>query len=225
MEVTTANICGNPLRPKRAVRKRMRRALTQNGVVFGQEVAASNRWRRGNYSAMWVRVANALKKMTYGEPHEVPISLPVGVEVIGSVVILVHKGKKRVSPNRYITVVKSEFNDKKVAFVNCHPVSKPRRGVPNSAWRIQHWNLYHQKLVEVVNELSLQGNSVIFGGDMNKKVVPEIHPRQQTLVESGLDHLWIVPAENLLVSGVHITKIRRTLMMDHPILSASFNLS
>jgi hypothetical protein len=82
--ITTANICGNPLRPKLAVRRRMRRALSRPGVVFGQEVAQSNHWRRGNYSAMWHAVASVHGKATLGGPHEVPISIPADWELLGA---------------------------------------------------------------------------------------------------------------------------------------------
>lgn len=222
--VTTANICGNPLRPKRAVRRRMRRALLIAGATFGQEVARSNRWKRSNYSAMWHAVAASIGKATAGGPHEVPISSPKGFEVTGSSVVLVHKGRRTISPARYITVVRGTWGGHRVALVNCHPVSKPRRGVPFWRWRINHWNLYHEKLVVIVGHAASQGYTVVFGGDMNKRNVPVVHPRQRALVESGLDHLWVVPEDGHHVANVRTRKIRRTVLMDHPILHASFDL-
>lgn len=222
IKVTTANICGNPLRPKWAVRRRMRRALTIGGVTFGQEVPRSNHWHTDNYSAMWHRVAAALDKSTAGGVHEVPVSTPKGWETEEHV-ILVHGGKKRVSPARYITVVKVPALH--VAFANCHPVSKPRRGVPFSAWRIARWNEYHARLKAEVAELHAGGYTVVFGGDMNKRSVAVVHPGQRLLVQSGLDHLWAVPAEGKAISQVVTTKVPRTVLMDHPILTATLRIT
>lgn len=222
--VTTANICGNPLRAKPSVRKRMRRALAQPGVVFGQEVARSNRWRRGNYSAMWRRVATVLGKITEGGPREVPISVPEGWEILGSTSILVHGGKRRVSPARYITTVRVVVGGRLIAFVNCHPASKPRLGVPAARWRISRWNLYTDRLAHVVAELHADGYTVTFGGDMNKRKVPMIHPRQTVLIASGLDHLWVIPAEGVAVTVTRRSKVGRTALMDHPILTATFEI-
>lgn len=224
LTVTTANICGNPLRPKWAVRRRMRRALAQPGVVFGQEVAASNRWRVGNYSAMWHRVATVHGKVTFGGPHEVPISVPTGWAIIGSESIKVHDGRRRVSPARYITVVRAQVDGHRVAFVNCHTVSKPRRGVPASAWRIQQWDAYLTRLEGVVAGLTGDGYTVVFGGDMNKRDVPRVDTSQLVLFESGLDHLWAAPAEGAAITGVRRRAIGRTALMDHPILSATFTV-
>lgn len=224
LTITTANICGNPLRPKRAVRKRMRRAIAQPGVVFGQEVARSNRWRRGNYSAMWHRVARVNGKITAGGPHEVPISVPEHWQLDGTESVLIHGGKRKVSPARYATIVRATINGHRVAFVNCHTVSKPRRGVPASAWRIARWDEYLTRLEAIVASLHESGYTVSFGGDMNKRTVPQVHPAQQVLTESGLDHLWVVPAEGVQIHVLRRRRIARTALMDHPILSATFEI-
>lgn len=231
--VTTANICGNPLRARRFVRRRMRRALAHAGGVFGQEVARSNRWglrRRmrwaADYSEAWHRVAAVYNKLTVGGPREVPISAPKGWESLGWDSIKVHSGKRRVSPARYITVARYVVGGRKVAFVNCHPPSKPRRGVPFSRWRISRWNLYISKLADIVAELHSEGYTVTFGGDMNKRrrAIPQIHPDQELLISAGLDHLWAVPAEGMTVRVTRRRKVGRTALMDHPILTATFEL-
>lgn len=225
VRVTTANICGNPLRAKPFVRRRMRRALRQNGAVFGQEIARSNRWRRGNYNAMWHRVAAVFDKRTLGGPREVPISIPESWEFLGYEVVHVHDGLRRVSPDRYITVVRALVGGRMIAFVNCHPVSKPRRGVSASEWRIARWNEYHARLRAIVADLHDRNFTVILGGDMNKSSVPQIHPAQGVAISSGLDHLWYVPAQGVSVTVTHRSKIGRTALMDHPILTANLDLS
>jgi hypothetical protein len=224
LTITTANICGNPLRPKWAVRKRMRLALAQPDVVFGQEVARSNRWQGDNYSAMWSRVASVASKVTFGGPHEVPISVPKGWDVLSTATHLVHTGRKRVSPNRYITEVRCQVGDQQVAFLNCHPVSKPRRGVPAASWRISRWDEYHTRLAALVAELHGAGFTVIFGGDMNKVAVAVVHPAQQVLTARGLDHLWAVAAAGTTVTVIQRRAISRTVLMDHPILSATIEI-
>lgn len=226
LTVTTVNVCGNPRRPKPVVRRRMRRALGRAGATFGQEVAASTRWprRRGSYSSLWHELAGAAGKDTAGGGHEVPISLPTSWELEGVEVVKVHDGRRLVSPARFIVVADAVVDGVRVALVNCHPVSKPRRGVPASSWRIARWNQYHDRLVELVDQLVAQGFTVIAGGDLNRRTVPTIHPRQRQLVRSGLDHLWIMPAAGVSVVGVHTHKIGRTLLMDHPILSATVEL-
>lgn len=226
--ITTANICGNPLRIKRAVRRRMRRALRQPDVVFGQEIARSNRWRPfgrpGNYSKMWHHVAAVYDKTTFGGPHEVPISVPTGWEILGSEVVKVHGGKRRVSPARYITTVRVDLAGQLVAFVNCHPVSKPRRGVSSSRWRIARWDQYRARLDQIVTGLHDEGYTVVFGGDMNKRHVPRIHPEQRQMIHRGLDHLWIVPAAGTTATVTRRRRVGRTVLMDHPILTATVDI-
>lgn len=231
--VTTANICGNPLRARRFVRRRMRRALAHAGVVFGQEVARSNRWglrrlmrRAADYSEMWHRVAAVYNKRTVGGPREVPISAPKGWESLGSSSIEAHGGRRRVSPARYITVARYSVGGRKVAFVNCHPVSKPRRGVPFARWRMSRWDEYHAELVQVVAELHAEGFTVVFGGDMNKLVsrMPQVHADQVLLIGAGLDGLWCVPADGVTARVTRRRKVGRTVLMDHPILTATFEL-
>lgn len=220
IQVTTANICGNPLRPKRAVRKRMKRALHIAGVTFGQEVARSNRWRTNNYSEMWHNQANNVNKNTFGGPHEVPISVPDAVEVTEHDTVLVHKGRARVTPARYYTLAIAAVDGKMVVFINCHTISKPYL----SAWRRSHWKMYIDEIKVEVDRFHKQGYTVVVGGDMNSKRVPILHPSQRLLIHSGLDHLWVVPAVGVSVLNVTTKKISRTVLMDHPILTATFGL-
>jgi hypothetical protein len=224
--ITTANICGNPIRARRAVRRRMRRALSIEGVTFGQEVARSNRFRvppRGDYSTAWHRIAGLVGKSTYGGPHEVPISVPADYKVLDAESHLMHSGRRRVSPARYATIARTTKDGTPVAFVNCHTVSRPRRGVPFSRWRIGRFTLYLDRLSDIVAALHAEGYTVVFGGDMNHgdPLPRQIHPDQQMLASSGLDHLWIVPAPGMAARVTHRAKVARTALMDHPILTAT----
>lgn len=227
--VTTANICGNPIRAKVAVLKRMEQALSRDGVVFGQEVAAYNKFRvppRGNYSHAWHRIAAEHSKVTEGGGHEVPVSIPKTAILVSAESRFMHGGRKMVSPSRYATIVKTQIDGHNVAFVNCHTVSKPRRGVSAAAWRIMQYNLYLSKLADIVAELHTEGYTAIFGGDMNHAApLPrEFHADQHVLIERGLDHLWIVPAEGVQWAASNRITTPRTALMDHPILTVTVTL-
>lgn len=226
--VTTANICGNPIRPRAAVRARMDKALSHPGVVFGQECAASNKFRVppvGNYSHAWHRIATAHGKATEGGAHEVPVSLDSAFAVVGANVELMHLGKRGVSPNRFATIVKTTVGGHSVAFINCHTVSQPRLNVPFGRWRVRMFQVYIAKLAAKIAELHGEGFTVVFGGDMNHPAPLHVYPGQQILIERGLDHLWIVPADgtSFTVTGKQVTP--RTALMDHPILSVSVQLT
>lgn len=229
----TSNICGNPLRAKAAVRRRMRRAAEiagKDGVNFGQECAGSNVFRippkSGNYAALWRTVMRNHAKTTYGSPHEVPISVPKDWKVLTHSTRQLHGGKAKVSPARFATIVVVDFDGLTVAFIDCHTVSKPRKGVPASAWRLAHFKTYLDELSALVAEQHRAGHTVIFGGDMNHRTkgLPQIHPYQKVLVESGLDHLWYVPAAGHKVTRIRSRKVPRTALMDHPILSAAVKI-
>lgn len=229
LQVTTANICGNPIRAKRAVKRRMRQALHFPGATFGQEVAGSNHFRvppRGDYSTAWHHLAVKQHKVTYGGRHEVPISVPDNWLVIDHEVIRVHGGLRMVSPDRFINVVTVMPTRESIpiSLIDCHPVSKPREGVYKSKWRIAKWDIYHEVLASIVAHLHNQGRLVVVGGDMNKITVPSIHPAQQQVIHSGLDHLWAIPADGQKVTVLGHKTVNRTVLMDHPILSVKLKV-
>lgn len=234
-DIVTSNVCGNPIRAKAAVRARIRRAMRLgppiSTVNFGQELAGSNKFRvpprSGNYAETWADIALALGRKSYGKPHEVPVAVPKGWKVLSQSTRQLHGGKRRVSPARFVTIVVVRFEDGlEVTFANCHTVSKPRRGVPAASWRIAHYATYLGKLGEIVAEQHAQGRTVVFGGDMNHRAkgLPQIHPYQRVIVSSGLDHLWYVPAGGHRVTVSHHRRIRRTALMDHPILAATLKV-
>lgn len=233
LTISTANVMGNPLRAKPAVVRRILRAAKAagpHGVCFGQELAGSNHFRvggHGDYAHAWRRLMRARGKATFGSPHEVPISVPQDWRVVEHRVIRVHGGKKRVSPARFINLVVVELAPGvRVAFCCCHTVSKPRRGVPSARWRMNRFDEYLGRLGGLVRDLHARGYTVVYGGDMNHRAkgLPKIHPDQRVLIQSGLDHLWYVPAKDHKVTRTAHHKIRRTALMDHPILSATIRI-
>jgi hypothetical protein len=226
----TSNVCGNPLRAKAAVRRRIRRAAQvpgANKVNFGQEIAGSNRFRipphSGSYADLWREVMAHHGRVTFGYPHEVPVSVPEHWRVTHHETRKLHGGRRKVSPARYATVVCAEVDGFKVAFICCHTVSKPRPGVRQARWRMDRFAEYLHQLSGIVAHWHQQGHTVIFGGDMNHRAkgLPAIHPDQRVLIQSGLDHLWVVEAKGHKVTRIRAKKIHRTALMDHPILYAT----
>lgn len=226
IDVTSANICHLPKRPKFVCRRRMRRALSFPGVVMGQECARDAKFSFGfgNYFDLWQRVAQRHGKTTFGGPHENPVSVPAGWLVTDHRVPLVHLGLGGVSPNRFYTEVGVTIGGEPVSFIGVHAVSEPRQGVDHAAWRIEHWNTYHAAVATRVAELHAAGRSVVVGGDWNKPDVPPLHDGQVSLVNRGLDHLVVVPAAGKSVTVLSRTVIPHTRLMDHPIISAKFTI-
>lgn len=225
LTVTTANICGLPLRPLPAVRARVEQAAAFGGVVFGQELALEN----PGYRETWRDVMSRERRHTYGRTEDV-IAVPVELLDVEHATIHVHDGLANVSPARFITQVTGTLpTGERVAFLNCHPVSKPRWGVTHARWRIAHHQLYLARLAQHVRYLHLEHRTVVYGGDMNATARKlggwRVHAGQVQLVGRGLDHLWVLPAAGYDVAVHSRDVVRRTRLMDHPILSATLELT
>lgn len=226
VRVTTANICGLPVRPLDAVRARIAQAVEHGGVVFTQEMTAPG------YAEAFKLVAHHAGLGTTwddGKPLENLIAVPTDLENESAHVLHVHGGMPKVSPARVIAVVRGTINGLPVAFLNCHTVSKPRRGVRASWWRIAKHALYLSRLSAEVALLRSQGYTVVCGGDMNatrKRLRGWLpHPSARLIASQGLDHLWVVPADGVHVTVRHHHPIPRTRLMDHPILSATLTIT
>lgn len=217
--VTTANICSNPVRKLSVVRERIHQAAARPGIVFGQEITTPG------YPKAWRQIMRGTGRRTYRSGVEVPISLPAKRwTALGTERHRVHGGLEHISPARFFTVVRARRSTgEPVAFVNCHPVSKPGRST-RAGWRQARWDEYHAAVSRRVAVLHMAGYTVVVGGDLNHGDPPPFHPAQRNLINRGLDHLYVVPAEGMRVIVRRRRVIKRTRLMDHPILTAAFDL-
>lgn len=225
--VVSANICSNPVRPIPKVRARVVQAAAGATVVFGQELNPAH----PDYRAAWHGVAHQLGMATYGTREDlVSVCGSLGLTNVEHDTIRVHGGMPKVSPARYIEQVTGTLpNGLPVAFLACHLVSKPRRGVPGAWWRISRHELYLSRLAGLVGSLA-HTHTVIYGGDMNATARGRLrgwkaHPAQQVLTYSGLDHLWAVAGPGARVLARPLPPIRRTRYMDHPIIRAAVRIT
>jgi hypothetical protein len=218
ISAVAANICCLPIRPQAAVRQRVIQALDLGVAVFFAEIEIP-RYSRA------VRVQSAKRaRRVFGLGHEVPISVPSSYLVTSAEVVRVHGGLARVSPSRVMTIVKADVQGEKVAFIACHPVSKPRLGVSHARWRISRWNTYKAALRRQIAILHVAGYTVVFGGDMNKTRPGVFHASQVQLAKSGLDHVWVVPGPGKTVTVRRPRVVKRTRLMDHPLVVGTFDL-
>lgn len=218
-DIVTSNIQHLPPRPVTIARRRMIRARDISRsqayprVNFGQEIYKDKPDYRGQWLSVFADRINA------GNLHEVPITFEHRFySVYGVHTWRLTEGKKHVTPDRWITVVEGVTHiGTRLAFVNMHPASKPRLG----GYRKRVWNIYHDRAAKIINGLVNQGYTVIYGGDLNRKNnIPFYHSTQQTLIESGLDHLYIALPKGVKYEILTTKKIRRSHSMDHPILMA-----
>lgn len=213
---TTANICALPIRPQVFVRMRVRRAMRQSMVCYFQEIEPP-RYKRAVRNA-----ARKYKRGFTGLDSEVPMAYRTDLlTLISGGAERVHGGLDHVSPSRYANVSKfMHVTGQKVAYIDCHTVSKPRKGVDHAAWRMKMWYTeYIPWLRKRIAELHAEGFDVIVGGDMNNNHVPLLHADQVLIASSGLDHLWVIPAAGRKVVNHSKQVIKRTRLMDHPIVT------
>lgn len=217
--VTTANICSNPVRKLSVVRERIHQAAARPGIVFGQEITTPG------YPKAWRQIMRGTGRRTYRSGVEVPISLPAKRwTALGTERHRVHGGLEHISPARFFTVVRARRSTGElVAFINCHPVSRPGRST-RAAWRQARWDQYHAAVSRRVEALRDIGYTVVVGGDLNHKNPPPFHSAQRNLINRGLDHLYVVPASDMRVVVRRRHVLKRTRLMDHPILTVAFDL-
>jgi hypothetical protein len=222
--VTSCNIRTDSAVPTPGAAPRMKQAAAEGGVVFGQEIDNKT------FVKLWEAAMTPFGKATYGQSSENPVSIPVaGWKITGVRVELVTKGLTGVSPHRYVTVVHATHiaTGAKISFVATHTVSKPRKGVDHSDYRISTWNEHHKHLAGLITAESALGFTVIWGGDLNRDAadIPKFVTGQKVLVESGYDHLYILPAKGWQLTSAVKHVIPRTAEMDHPIITATVTLT
>lgn len=235
----TANICGNPRRPFAAVYSRIRSAAAVGGrgaVVVGQEISPTNltstRARKGwprRYSAIWRRVMRNHGRVTFQGVTEIPISVPRSSSWrrVRSLRQMLHRGLAAVSPARFATLLAEVHTPTgiKVATVAKHPVSKPRKGVSRSAWRIRSYSTDTKKTRKLVAMWRAKGYTVVVLGDLNKTTAESYGAGQRSVHHRGLDHILVLPAAGVKVQVLHRSVIPASGGMDHPILAATLRFT
>lgn len=190
-------------------------------INFGQEIYRD----RPNYISQWTNVF----PHTTGIHHEVPISFSTALfnSFQSGLSYKATTGVRHVSPDRYYTIARFIIDGTPVAAINCHPNNKPRPGVDHSPWRIRTWKRYMHIVTEQIDGLIAQGYVVIVGGDLNarRSRIPEFHPHQHTINESGLDHLYAIPPHGITVTVARKRTIPKNSHMDHPIIGGVIRIT
>jgi len=166
----------------------------------------------------------------------VPVAIPKGYEVINARVVYGAPGVAHYSPNRYFVVVviakKETWLDKKLArqrkafvVINTHyPAGAYHGDRPAAARRelIDSWDRQFLKHKSIVKHYVDKGYTVFWTGDVNRTVMPKVHPREVQVVTVGIDSVSYVPG------GVKVKVIRKgsaQLYSDHNAQYADFELS
>lgn len=224
--IASANVCANPKRRQKNVRTRIRQAMRAAEVTFGQEITPLR------YRLAW-RIESARQGKTYkGLGTEVPISVPWRLwKLRAAYSSRVHGGLRKVSPSRYFTAVAGRRGGYDVALIDVHTVSKGYSGARHRAtqwaWRNNRLALYWKRLDAEIERFHDKGYTVIVGGDCNWPGAPAPHPGAEVVTASGLDHLWVIPADGIRVTvsaRANIPAAKRSLGMDHPILVGAVTL-
>ncbi|MBM9458678.1 endonuclease/exonuclease/phosphatase family protein [Nocardioides sp. zg-536] len=97
-------------------------------------------------------------------------------ELVAQGSVLTHKGRRGVSPNRYVNhvILQERVTGKRVAFVNTHFINGAWDAgrFPNQSWRQKKWRHHYRILKDQVAALQrLDGGRmpVFVGGDMNRR--------------------------------------------------------
>lgn len=230
----TANIRSNPRQFMFFVHRRMRQAMGHRAAfVGGQEIEPSRRPKGRNrghtYSTLFRAVARQYGKTAVGSITEVPLAVPsLSWKTFRWDVYDVHNGLAGVTPDRDILEAYCEHRLSKfrLAVFNCHPVSRGhysdaqarRKRISHIDERQAMLKEYFVELRAMVNKALDAGYCVMVLGDMNDPTPERLHAREVRR-SSGLDHMWLIPADDFDVRNVRGRTIaKRTRQMDHPIL-------
>lgn len=153
----------------------------------------------------------------------VPVSFPKDWVVLDTARILTHKGRRLVTPHRWIVValLREKKTNKVFALVNTHYVSGAwnNKRKFQKEWRKTAWNHHHRLHRKVVRRLVNNGISVIGTGDFNRENVRKLNRRQKWLNNGRIDKIFKVNAP-------HGVRLRRegagveNLHSDHNMLKA-----
>ncbi len=212
MKVVTANIRNNPDMLRKKVRADASTVSKLGGVLLFQEIG-----EKEDHQDVKAAIGTAF---TYVHDN---VAIPIAFKksswiLLDSDSVLMHRGKKMTSPNRYVTWVLLERRSTKqlVCVINTHFVSGAWNGTPklNKAWRRERWLEHWKKMQAIVNYFHSQGVTVIFGGDFNRVKVEKFHKDQRWVVNGGIDKIGILEAK----CGVRVNIIdsyRHSLNSDH----------
>jgi exonuclease III len=198
---TTANIGrGRPA----AQRDAFERVLDLNGrqgIVGWQEIGESDgpvnepgRLRRAFRRAVWrtaamtVRTPVTWNRLTW--------------QCLGVELVKVMKGIDRVSPARYVVIVrlKHRRTGRLLTRINTHTVAGAFNGTTDrhEPRRREGWEHHWEELQEIVEQEAATGADIVISGDFNRQHPPlpihELHPRAVLAAKSHTDHLIAVPA-------------------------------
>jgi hypothetical protein len=215
---------------KQAIQSRLNEVVRlmgtgKNAVAGGQEIETDL------HDAIWNAAMKAAGFETYGQESECPLSLDTDEWTKISVKVhTVHGGKTGISPHRVITEVHATNKDDGLTytFLVCHPVSKPDDETADEhEWRAKVWDLYFSTLKTLVATNYALGRNTVILADLNKSKVPKVHPQAVTLIESGLDHIYLIPAPGVRVTVEATQSLPPTenKQMDHPVLKAKVTLT
>ncbi len=219
MKVVTANIRNNPDMLRKKVKADAKTVSRLGGVLLFQEIGEAE-----DHADVKAALGPG-----FGYVHdnvEIPIAYRKSSWVLlDSDCVLMHKGKRMTSPNRYVSWVLLERRSNKqlVCIMNTHFVSGAWNGTPklNKSWRRARWQEHWKKMSAIVGYFHSQGVTVIFGGDFNRLKVDRFHKSQRWVVNNGIDKIGILEG----AVKVHIEhQSRHALNSDHDARVASLEL-
>lgn len=231
IRAVTANIRNNPVQPRKAVKARVQQAVAQGGVIALQEMTSARQraiafpilWRHG-YTIRGVRTPN-------------PIAFPKARWTVPLArVHLVHKGKKHVSPNRYIIEVRAvhKATGLPIWWYSNWPVSRGhyantaanQEKIPSLEWRIARLALAEHDLAKLAEAGRKAGATVIALGDFNDPHTVVLDAAHQVdIAHHSLDHIIGIPSPTGSIKPVgKATIVPANKHMDHAILARTFDV-
>lgn len=129
-----------------------------------------------------------------------PIGAPRGWKLTAQRYVKTSKGIAGVSPQRGISegFYQSRWSKRKrFAVLNNHPIAgaHTKPGQKMEAARTKAWEEHDAKLRARIDYYVKLGVDVVVTGDFNHPKMPKLHPRQRTLVHSGLDYILLIPGK------------------------------
>lgn len=200
IEITAAvgNICHLPLMPIQNVRSDVStlRSMAGNAeylVAMGSEIG-----QRDGYAKAWASGMTGMR--TVGRQQEVPVSLSRDIHVDHVRLKRLTHGVAHLSPDRWVTKVRTTIAGFKVAVLNSHSVSAsknpradrlPVRKALFATWR--------HKMRHTIHRLVRKGWTVIAGGDFNSPWPVSLDRHQVVIQNRDMMQLLVVPTAGIKV--------------------------